>query len=97
MVACQNDDIAIGAHHAFRDVGDSKERDSWLALPITGCDGVPKSGQAWVRHRRLAATIYSPPCSQRRSLSGNLAPASIRIGDLDGDRNRQYCTPETLR
>jgi ABC-type sugar transport system substrate-binding protein len=61
MVVCQNDDMAIGARHAFEEIGDSKERDSWLALPITGCDGVPKSGQSWVRQGRLAATIYSPP------------------------------------
>jgi ribose transport system substrate-binding protein len=61
MVACQNDDMAIGARHAFEEISDTKERDQWLALPITGCDGVPKAGQAWVRQGRLAATIYSPP------------------------------------
>ena len=27
---------------------------------ITGCDGVPKAGQAWVREGRLAATVISP-------------------------------------
>jgi ribose transport system substrate-binding protein len=61
MVACQNDDMAIGARHAFEEISDTKERDQWLALPITGCDGVPKAGQAWVRQGRLAATIYAPP------------------------------------
>ena len=61
MIACQNDDMAIGARHAFEELSDVKERDAWLALPITGCDGVPKSGQAWVRQGRLNATIFSPP------------------------------------
>ncbi|HTT19777.1 MAG TPA: substrate-binding domain-containing protein [Candidatus Sulfotelmatobacter sp.] len=61
MVVCQNDDMAVGARHAFEEIGDTKERDHWLTLPITGCDGVPKAGQAWVRQGRLAATIYSPP------------------------------------
>lgn len=61
MVACQNDDMAIGARHAFEELPDAKERDAWLALPITGCDGVPKAGQAWVRQGRLNATIFSPP------------------------------------
>jgi ribose transport system substrate-binding protein len=61
MIACQNDDMAIGARHAFEEIGDLKERDSWLSLPITGCDGVPKAGQAWVRQGRLTATIFSPP------------------------------------
>ena len=61
MIACQNDDMAVGARRAFEDIGDLKERDEWLKLPIIGCDGVPKAGQTWVRQGRLAATIISPP------------------------------------
>jgi len=61
MIACQNDDMAFGARRAFEEFSDLKERDSWLALPITGCDGVPKAGQSWVRQGRLAATVFSPP------------------------------------
>lgn len=61
MIACQNDDMAIGARRAFEELGDLKERDAWLRLPITGCDGVPKSGQEWVRQGKLAATVISPP------------------------------------
>jgi len=61
MIACQNDDMAIGARHAFEELSDVKERDAWLVLPITGCDGVPKAGQSWVRQGRLNATIFSPP------------------------------------
>jgi ribose transport system substrate-binding protein len=61
MIACQNDDMAIGARRAFEELTDTKERDAWLALPITGCDGVPKAGQTWVRQGRLNATIFSPP------------------------------------
>jgi ribose transport system substrate-binding protein len=61
MVAGQNDDMAVGARHAFEELTDTKERDEWLKLPITGCDGVPKAGQSWVRQGRLAATIFSPP------------------------------------
>ena len=61
MVACQNDDMAIGARRAFEELGDLRERDQWLRLPFTGCDGVPKSGQEWVRQGRLSATVISPP------------------------------------
>jgi ABC-type sugar transport system substrate-binding protein len=61
MIACQNDDMAIGARRAFEELGDTRERDAWLRLPITGCDGVPRSGQEWVRQGRLAATVVSPP------------------------------------
>jgi ABC-type sugar transport system substrate-binding protein len=61
MIACQNDDMAIGARRAFEEIGDLRERDAWLRLPLTGCDGVPRSGQAWVRQGRLTATVVSPP------------------------------------
>lgn len=61
MIACQNDDMANGARRAFEELTDMKERDNWLKLPITGCDGVPKAGQTWVRQGRLAATVFSPP------------------------------------
>jgi ribose transport system substrate-binding protein len=30
-------------------------------LPYLGCDGLPNSGQAWVRQGLLTATIYLPP------------------------------------
>jgi ribose transport system substrate-binding protein len=34
MVACQNDDMAIGARRAFEELGDTRERDAWLRLPM---------------------------------------------------------------
>jgi ribose transport system substrate-binding protein len=61
MIAGQNDDMAIGARRAFEELGNLAERDAWLRLPITGCDGLPRSGQEWVRQGRLAATVVSPP------------------------------------
>jgi ribose transport system substrate-binding protein len=61
MIACQNDDMAIGARKAFEEIGDQQDRESWLRRPITGCDGVLLSGQAWVRQGRLAATVICPP------------------------------------
>jgi ribose transport system substrate-binding protein len=61
MIAAQNDDMAIGARRAFEEVSDLGERDAWLTRPIIGCDGVPKSGQRWVREAKLSATVVSPP------------------------------------
>jgi ribose transport system substrate-binding protein len=61
MIACQNDDMAMGARRAFEDLGNLRDRDAWLRLPITGCDGVPRAGREWVRQGRLAATVISPP------------------------------------
>ena len=43
MIAAQNDDMAIGARRAFEELGNLAERDAWLRLPITGCDGVAPS------------------------------------------------------
>jgi len=61
MIAAQNDDMAMGARRAFEELGNGQERDAWLRLPITGCDGVATSGQEWVRQGKLAATVVSPP------------------------------------
>ena len=61
MIVCQNDDMANGARRAFEELTDFNEREAWLRLPITGCDGVPKTGQSWVRQGRLTATVFSPP------------------------------------
>jgi ribose transport system substrate-binding protein len=61
MIACQNDDMAMGARRAFEESEDMQERDAWLRLPLTGCDGVPRSGQEWVGQGLLAATVVSPP------------------------------------
>jgi ABC-type sugar transport system substrate-binding protein len=61
MIACQNDDMAIGARRGFEESEDMQERAAWLRLPVIGCDGVPRSGQQWVRQGRLAATVVNPP------------------------------------
>jgi ribose transport system substrate-binding protein len=61
VIVSQNDDMAMGAHRAFEELADLRARDSWLRLPITGCDGVPKAGQTWVRQGWLKATIVTPP------------------------------------
>ena len=61
LIACQNDDMASGARRVFEELTNTAERDRWMQLPITGCDGVPKAGQNWVRQGRLAATVTTPP------------------------------------
>jgi ribose transport system substrate-binding protein len=53
--------MAIGARKVFQEISNEAERDRWLSLPFTGCDGLPNTGQSWVRSRLLAATIYLPP------------------------------------
>jgi len=60
LIACQNDAMAAGARKAFEELTTGAERKRWLSLPYTGCDGLPKTGQAWVQRGLLAATVVVP-------------------------------------
>jgi len=60
LVGAQDDSMAIGARKAFSEITES-ERARWMKIPVTGCDGMPKTGQAWVRNGTLAATIFIRP------------------------------------
>src|SRR2546427_7759110 len=59
--AAQDDSMAVGARKAFEELTSESERERWLKLPFTGCDGLPKTGEAWVRTGLLAATVFVPP------------------------------------
>src|SRR5262249_19898274 len=61
LVGAQDDSMAMGARKAFGKVANEAERLRWLSLPFTGCDGLPATGQAWVREGWLVATIHVPP------------------------------------
>jgi ribose transport system substrate-binding protein len=62
VIAAQNDAMAVGAKKALQEFAfDSTARNRWLSIPFLGCDGVPKTGQAWVRSGILAATVIAPP------------------------------------
>lgn len=60
-IAAQDDSMAMGARKAFHDLPEGEARTRWLSLPFIGCDGLPKTGQAWVRSGMLTATIFTPP------------------------------------
>jgi ribose transport system substrate-binding protein len=59
-IIAQDDSMAMGARNAFQEITEPTQRDRWLALPFTGCDGIPQTGQAWVRAGILAATVVVP-------------------------------------
>jgi ribose transport system substrate-binding protein len=61
LIAAQDDSMAMGARKAFQELTNEVERDRWLKLPFTGCDGLPNTGQSWVRSGLLTATIFVPP------------------------------------
>jgi ABC-type sugar transport system substrate-binding protein len=89
VVGCQNDAMAMGARTAFQDVTVNVDRDAWLSLPFTGCDGVPETGQAWVHQGLLAATVTTPATSGtalelfvRATHSGIRPPESTLIAPI---------------
>jgi len=57
LVGAQDDSMAMGARKAFSEIAEA-DRARWMKVPITGCDGMPKTGQAWVRNGTLAATVF---------------------------------------
>jgi ABC-type sugar transport system substrate-binding protein len=62
VIVAQNDAMAAGAKKAFQQFSyEGEGRDRWVGLPFLGVDGVPKTGQAWVRSSVLTATVVNPP------------------------------------
>jgi ribose transport system substrate-binding protein len=59
-VCAQDDSMAMGARRAFEECP-HKQRVQWLRVPFLGCDGLPRTGQTWVRRNLLAATVAIPP------------------------------------
>src|SRR5437868_4933272 len=60
MIAAQDDSMAMGARKAFQEHSSEADRQKWLKLPFTGCDGLPKTGQAWVKSGALTASVVVP-------------------------------------
>jgi ribose transport system substrate-binding protein len=76
LVGAQDDSMAAGARKAFAEIAEG-ERERWLKIPFTGCDGLPKTGQAWVRSGVLAATVYIRP---NTDLALEMLTEAIRTG-----------------
>ncbi len=81
-VICQNDAMAIGARKAFIDLTE-KDREQWLSIPFTGCDGVTKTGQEWVRRGLLKATIITAPAA---GIALEILAKAVNAGSLPPDR-----------
>lgn len=61
LVAAQNDLMALAARKVLHGLKDPAERDRWMHVPFVGVDGLPKTGQSWVREGLLTATVIMPP------------------------------------
>ncbi len=82
-IIAQDDSMAMGARKAFQEITDSRQRDHWLSLPFTGCDGLPKTGQAWVRSGALAATVVVPA---NAGLALEMIAKTVLSGTLPAER-----------
>jgi ribose transport system substrate-binding protein len=81
-VICQNDAMAMGARKAFVDLTE-KDREQWLSIPFTGCDGVTKTGQDWVRRGMLKATVITAPAA---GTALEILAKSVSAGSMPKDR-----------
>jgi len=90
LVAAQDDSMAAGARKAFSEIAEG-DRERWLKIPYTGCDGLPKTGQSWVRSGMLAATIYIRPITD---LALEALVEAIRTGNRPPER--KLTVPESV-
>jgi ABC-type sugar transport system substrate-binding protein len=63
LICGQNDVMAMGAKKAVKELASELDREFLSSIPATGCDGVPSTGQTWVRTGHLSATVVVPPSS----------------------------------
>ena len=89
-VVCQNDAMAVGARKAFLGLSQT-ERETWLNTPFTGCDGVTKTGQEWVRTGQLRATVVIPPMA---GLALEMLAKAVSSGSMPAERT--LCAPRSF-
>jgi ABC-type sugar transport system substrate-binding protein len=90
LVGAQDDSMAAGARKAFAEIAEG-ERERWMKIPFTGCDGLPKTGQSWLRSGLLAATIYIRP---NTDLALEMLTEAIRTGSQQVER--KLISPESM-
>jgi ABC-type sugar transport system substrate-binding protein len=90
VVGAQDDSMAMGARKAFSEIAEG-ERARWMKIPVTGCDGMPKTGQAWVRNGSLAATIFIRP---NTDLAIEMLVEAFKSGGTPPDR--KVTEPESI-
>lgn len=84
LIAAQDDSMALGARKAFQEEPTSAARERWLRLPFIGCDGLPNSGQIWVRRGVLTATIFVPP---NAGTALEILARAIQSGTMPAERS----------
>jgi ribose transport system substrate-binding protein len=83
IIAAQDDSMALGARKAFQELPPGAARDHWLGLPYLGCDGLPASGQAWIKQGILTGTVYNPP---NTGLAIEMMVKALHTGTIPAER-----------
>jgi ribose transport system substrate-binding protein len=95
-VCAQDDSMAMGARKAFEECRELP--DQWKKIPFLGCDGLPTTGQEWVRRNLLTATVIIPP---NADLAMEMMSKSIATGTLPPECKfttaKSYPALETLK
>jgi ribose transport system substrate-binding protein len=60
VVQAQNDSLAVGARRSIEEQRTNLQGNHSSHLPFLGVDGLPQTGQAWVRQGILTATVVIP-------------------------------------
>jgi ABC-type sugar transport system substrate-binding protein len=90
LVGAQDDSMAMGARKAFSEIAEA-DRARWMRVPFTGCDGMPKTGQAWVRNGTLAATVF---IRQNTDLALEMLVEALKSGVMPAER--KVTDPESV-
>ena len=91
LVGAQNDAMAMGARKTLEEAPEVPDKERWMTLPFTGCDGVPETGQAWVRKGLLAATVVVPATAGHAL---TLLTQALQSGSKPPERS--FTTPESF-
>ncbi|HEY1263254.1 MAG TPA: substrate-binding domain-containing protein [Terriglobales bacterium] len=83
VVAAQDDSMATGARRALLEHPDPGVRLRWSSIPYIGCDGVPETGQAWVKRGLLTATVVIPPTAGQAL---EIIVRAIQSGSMPAER-----------
>ncbi len=88
-VCAQDDSMAMGARKAFEECPELREQ--LRKILFLGCDGLPKTGQEWVRRHLLTATIFIPP---NADLAMEMMVNSIATGTVPPERT--FTVPKSI-
>ncbi len=98
LICGQNDVMAMGAKRAVKELANELDRERLSSIPATGCDGVPNTGQAWVRTGQLSATVIVPPsCGKAIALMTRALQIKVQPAERTFTNPEAFPPLESLR